>query len=388
MLDGLQKSNKQYLFNLGRKPLWAANLINRFIKRLLIIFKIRRLERFYQHFQRLKQENGEIGCKRSMRYIYYYNILKFKKFIRCRQLKLEEIKERLALLAIKNYYESNQLSFRLIIKRIKKYKRKIKVCRSNSIQNDKNGDGVSTRDQYTTRSNIFTNESSRENLKNPENLRNILECASLTSTEFVQAEKERKERIQNGLISYKVPKAKEQLPVLPYLYQKDILEEISPPSHYTTPTSALVSRMQCINPKRQSPTIKHVELPLIALSPKPVLKKIIFQKDNLPNFTKPTFSSTFSGKCEEVAEKIFNKRDYINTYKVINQTISTIQKKTLRDERSITVQRNRYSTRISEESNRNDFNPKITEYKAKIEHKNSQRAQSTFHDYRKVSIDA
>ena len=145
--------------------------------------------------------------------------------------------------------------------------------KSGSVQ-DKTFDGLSTRDQFSTASEVVSN-SSNENLRNIDNLGHILECASMTSTEFLQIEKDRKEKIQNGKISYNIARAKEPISVLPLLYQKDIQEEIFPMKNYTQPTKANICRMSASMPKRQNPAYKKQKLPKIA---QPILVKELPKK--------------------------------------------------------------------------------------------------------------
>ena len=305
------------------------------MKRMIFYFKILRITKVFLHFQQIKQEEIEVGCRSGLRQCYCRIIIKQKKFEKYRTNRLKEIKINLALLVIKNYYQRNQLSFRVLMKRFKKYKRMLKNCKSSSVQNDL----ISTRDYYSVTSDIFSNNSSNENLKNPENidLGNILECASLTSTEFLHQEKVRKAKIQNGLIAYNIPKVKEPIAVLPFLYQKDMIEELSPSRNYTAVTNSVVKRMVSNNPQRFSPIKRKTNLPLINFTPRVLPKSIVFTKDCLPNFTRPTASSSAGKREEESFHPLMAKGSFRESTTLFNQTFSGMQKITIPKKRSIST---------------------------------------------------
>ena len=305
---------------------------------MLFLLKIYRIQKVYLYFQRLKEEEGELKSKQGIRIGYCNQILRERKFEKYRKERLLQIKDNLALLVIKIYFKSNQLNFPNIMKRIKRYKRKLKMCASSSVHNEKAFDAYSTRD-ISTRSEVYTNNSSNENLRNPDNLGNILECASLTSTEFLQIEQTRKEKIQNGIISYNIAKPKEIIAVLPYLYQKDIQEEVSPQCHYTIATTSLISRMLSSNPQRHNPRKKSLPLPAIQSPPKPSPpKKLVFTNERLPNFTRATFSSDRSPRAENnEQDRIVVKNSPREKTTLFNQTITTMQKAVIKKKRSIST---------------------------------------------------
>ena len=336
---------------------------------MLFLLKIFRIKKVYFHYLQLKQEEGEIGIRNGIRIGYCFMIIKWEKFLIYRKMRLEKIKENLAVLTVKQYYQINQLTFAQLLRRFKKYKRMLKMNKSSSIQNYKTFDGTSTRECGSVRSDIFTNNSSNENLKNVDNLKKILECASLTSTEYLQREEDRKQKIQNGKIAYNIPKAKEQITVLPYLYQKDILEDISPSCHYTIATSAVVSRMMNSYPKRQRPLKRKPPAPLVIQSPKISPRKIIFTKEHLPNFTRPTISSSITIKVDDDYEKSHTVRTSPrDNTTLFNQTFSGMQRTSVaQQKRSISAYKPQYpinTPKLSTHS-RFDNNSRISKYRAK-----------------------
>lgn len=278
----------------------------------------------------IKEVEGQEFLKKSIQVFHCKNLLANEKFYKYRKTRLEQIHENLALLTIKIYFDLNIVNFSGFMRRVKKYKRMIKMCKSGSVQSK--GEMYSTKDQSTNRSEIF-GASSNENLK-VEDLGNIMECASLTSTEYVELEKVRREKIQNGMIAYNIQRAKEPMQVLPYLYQKDIVEEHSPPNHYTTLTTCLASRMISTYPRRQSPLSSirqspmkiRIELPTLPTLPQ-TPKKLIFNAENLPNFTRPTQSSLASrSKEENFPETPKNFGSLRENTTLFNQTFSGMQK--------------------------------------------------------------
>lgn len=326
-MSDLKRSDERNLTFTGKKPQWAGFILTRFAKRLLFFFKIKRITKAYLYFKALREEEGCKTVRISIGMIYCKYLVSLEKFYKYRKNRLVEIHQKLALLTIKNFYRNNNLSFSLIMKRIKKFKRMLKMCKSGSVHSK--ADFYSTKDHSTTRSEIFGGDSNAD-MKNIDDLGNIIECASLTSTEYLELEQARKEKIQFGMISYNIAKNKEPLPVLPYLYQKDIIEEHSPSRNYEVMTNCLISRMSAISPKRQNPRkmpMRKFKVELPSIIPLQTPKKIRFDNENLPNFTRPTASSMASRNPEEQTE---SSPKTVNYYRenttLFNQTFSYVQK--------------------------------------------------------------
>lgn len=379
-MSEMKSSDNKNLFNTGKKPIWAAQVITKFMKKMLFLFKIGRIQRTYLILKMIKEEESMIGIKIGLRIIFNYKILKWKRFEKYREVRLKEIRKNVAILSVKIYYSSNQLSFRLLMRRFKKYKRAIRMHKSGSVIPEKN-EGLSTRDHISTRSDIFSNPSA-DNLKNVDNLGGIVECASLTSTEFLKIEKTRKDKIHCGLIAYNIPKSKEPVAVLPYLYQKDMQEEVSPPCHYFTPTHALVNRISVTNPLRQSPIKKMLrQLPAISsYTPKIEKRKLIFDKEHLPNFTRPTLSSSYGrSKEEENSEAYSIKRSIRENTTLYNQTFSGMQKLLIPEKESLQNLKGKMST-----DKVKNFHYMGIEKNPRIQHV---RAQTTVENIRRIEAE-
>lgn len=297
------------------------------MKRMIFLLKIRRIEQVFLHLKALKEAEA---CKRLSVYIRVFNasmIIKNEFFLRYRSIRLQEIRQNLAILAIKNYFQSSHINFRILRKRIILFKRRLK---KNSSQQSKYFENASTRDRMTSRSELVS-ASSNDNLKAPiENLGNIIECASITSTEFLQMEKDRMDKITFGLLSYNVPKAKEQLPLLPLLYQKDMQEAISPNS-YCNATFTVVNRMNQVSPRRFTPKRLRKALPILNKKPpaKTLPRKLIWTREEQPNFSLPTASSAWGKKSEEdIPEEkpVAKKREPRYNTTLFNSTITAMLK--------------------------------------------------------------
>lgn len=326
LLKEAKNSDDFNLFYTGRRTVWAAKVINRFMKRMVFLFKIRRIQQVYTHLKALNEEETCRNLRLHIR-IFVANIrIKHEKFLIFRSIRLREIRQKLAILTVKNYYASNHLTYRILRKRIILYKRKFRI---NSSHQSKTFDYASTRDRMTSQSdsNSFF---SGENFKgHADNLGNILECASITSTEFLELEKERKEKIHLGYLSYNIPKAKESESLLPFLYQKDMKDAVSPTNYYNS-TVNMVNRMNEVSPKRFAPKRNRKMLPSIKkkslanASP----KKIVWDDEDPPNFTLPTASSSWNKKNEEEIPKIkkIPKRELRNNTSLFNSTITAMLK--------------------------------------------------------------
>ncbi|OMJ95299.1 hypothetical protein SteCoe_1356 [Stentor coeruleus] len=348
------------LFYIGKKPIWAAQIIIKFMKRMVFLLKIRRIQTAYENYIIIKEAEA---CKKLKNYlrIGYANFqLKHIKFLRHRSIRILEIRENLAIISIKKYFELENLNYRVLRKRIILYKRKQKF---NSLQQDKNIEQVSTKDQFSICTDMYS-ICSGDYLKNVGNLRNIAECASITSTEYIKIQKERREKIDYAIISYNVQKNKEKNNLLPLLYQKDMMESISPSNNYFTITRAAATRISDVTPLRSVHKKQVKKLPNIQISNqiKNVSNKIIWSKDDPPNFTLPT-ASWSNGKKEEIKiEKPLTRKQNRENTTLFNQTITRAMKIKIPKERASSNDRTKNSPDLIRSSyDKNRANTKIKE---------------------------
>lgn len=347
-------------FYIGKKPLWAAKIINKFMKRMVILLKVRRIQAAYKSYLIIKEAEACKKLKDYLRIGYAYYQLKHRKFLRYRNIRVIEIRENLAIISIKKYFQLENLNYRTLRKRIIFYKRKQKF---NSLQQDKNLDQASTKDQFSTYTDMYS-MCSGDHLKNVDNLGNIIECASITSTEYIKIQKERREKIDSATISYNVQKNKEKINLLPLLYQKDMLESISPSNNYFTITRAAATRISDITPLRFVHKKQAKKLPIIQITNqvKNLPKKIVWSIENPPNFTLPTASSS-NGKKEEIPiEKPATRKQNRENTTLFNQTITGTMKIKIPKERASSNARTQNSPEfISSSYDRNRAKTKLRE---------------------------
>ncbi|OMJ75187.1 hypothetical protein SteCoe_25738 [Stentor coeruleus] len=55
ILKDIKKSDDYNLFYTGKRTVWAAGVINRFMKRIIFLLKIRRIEEVYKHLKSVKE---------------------------------------------------------------------------------------------------------------------------------------------------------------------------------------------------------------------------------------------------------------------------------------------------------------------------------------------
>lgn len=267
----LKKNDDHYVFELGPKPQHAALIIQRFVRNLLFKFKIRRIKRVYDILRAQKVEEIQNFIRKTLKVFYAKHTIANIKFEIFRSGRLQQIREKLSIISVKNYWRKCKFSFKIIMQKIRKYKRmkrneqRMKVPSNKnltvpgklaSMSSQKKGDFLNVNDNGNNRnSRGSVLDSDAESGSGDEEGKDAkVETQSVTSEINRKIEKERQARISTSKVSYSIPKQKEPANVLPYLYQKDILEGVAPPSHYISVTRATTFRMNNSNPKRFSPT--------------------------------------------------------------------------------------------------------------------------------------
>ena len=282
---------------LGRQAILAGSLLIKFFKRMLFLLKIRRIEKVYKFFQSVKEREAEFKLK-----IYsknFFALMKLKEiiFYHHRIERLAIIRKNLALLVIKNYLIDNKLTIKGIRRKIHKYKRMIKAFKSSSA--------ISNRENSTKNTENYLN-SSNENIK-VEDLGNILECASLTSTEFQMIEQEKQEKIKMSKVSYNVGKSKEPVSVLPYIYERLIKDEIAPPKHHLNLTFCTTARISEASPIRkiQFRYPKNINQPKrLPKIQKPGKRFFTYDVEDPPNYMRSTLCSSLDDRISQINESI------------------------------------------------------------------------------------
>ena len=258
-----------------------------------------KIEKFRAYYNKLLTDRAEKIYSVIRKHISCYaaklaiqNVI----FLRYRKERLAQIRENLSILTISNIFTAMKFTFKVIKHRINKYKRKLR----NSFMNDVTQNSLVARPLTPSHSSgkLSYNASnqdlqiiSSEMIQNPE----IEEISSSTSeneriqreAEMKRQELERKERIRNGKISYCIRTKASSPPLLPSLYQKDIVEGISIPSNFYNITRAAASRISESRPRRYTPSlsISRTPTPHIAFKSKRIIGKPI------PLYKRETVSS-------------------------------------------------------------------------------------------------
>ena len=112
------------MLNLGVILVPATIVIQKAYRRYLIRKKLYRLRLYFDKHVNIKLE---ISCKliqKGMQMIFNINKIKYLKFLNLRERKLFEIKRRLAILTIKEFWKAKKFSFKLIKEKIQRIKRR------------------------------------------------------------------------------------------------------------------------------------------------------------------------------------------------------------------------------------------------------------------------
>ena len=237
-VKNLKKSDDYYIYKLGSKPEKAANVIQRFVKMLLFKFKIRRILKVYNVLRAEKVEEMNNNARKCLRMLWAKNILAQIKFELYKAKRLKEIREKLAIISVRNYWRKIKFTFKIIMQKIKKFNRMIrneqrlsKPIINGVTANKKNENNPQKMDYLIVTNEIPNHYSSKGSLnmsdfdsatENEEGKEGKDDVESLTSEINRKIEEERQGRIANARLAYNLPKVKEPTNVLPYLYQKDI----------------------------------------------------------------------------------------------------------------------------------------------------------------------
>jgi hypothetical protein len=125
---GAMSQDKDFLmFNVGKMPEISAVLIQKAYKRYKARCYFSRLMETYKAIQLQKEEENFKNLRRKLTVLIAFHKKKNRKFEKMRREKLLVIKEKLALLKIKNFFKKLGLSSSVILEKIKKYKRRLRA---------------------------------------------------------------------------------------------------------------------------------------------------------------------------------------------------------------------------------------------------------------------
>lgn len=344
----LKKSDDYYFFKLGSKPLKAAKLIQKNVRKFLFRQKMRRILDTYKKIRQQKVVQIKNCIRKYIRIFLGKKVISDLKFFNYRAERLIKIRQRLCILLMKAFWRKNKFTFKIVMTRIKKYKRmkkneeRMKASKANLLQGKaeagkKNGGllgaGLGGTGYQSSRSSFYDDSELGSGDEEGKEVKE--DVGSCTSEINKKLEAERQGKIAIAKVAYSIPKNKEPINVLPYLYQKDILEGVSPPSHHITTTRASVFRMNDSNPRRQNPSIlsSHSSDPTKLAQIKPQTSATTRPKhgqDGNPLYMKPTTAYKMSrwdaeapGEDVEEPKKNIKPRD---NSKVLSGTFTSMQK--------------------------------------------------------------
>lgn len=122
-IEGILKEKRFYLYGVGRLPQISASLIQRAYRRHKFREKIEWLWIAYNDHLLTKEENNYMILKRRIKSLVCYQILKWLKFSTFKSNRLKQIREKWAIFRIKTVLKSLKIRPKLILSKIKKYKR-------------------------------------------------------------------------------------------------------------------------------------------------------------------------------------------------------------------------------------------------------------------------
>jgi hypothetical protein len=266
-LQGLEKTNKFYMFYLGTAPTRAAVIIQRSVRRLLFRLKI---AKFIKYHEKLLNDRAEkiFSVIRKHLLVYAARVkIEITKFLKYRVKRLEQIKRKVAILQIAKIYRSNKWSFKVIKHKISKFKRRLRNANfvdTSSVNNLGQMNPItnhSSRARLSVQGSDFELEGRSPALVDEEASSSSSENERIMREVFLKRQEElRKEKIKFGKISHCVGEKPETQNILPLLYEKDISENLVQ-FKYSAITRATASRISESRPKRSSPHLFQSKTP-------------------------------------------------------------------------------------------------------------------------------
>lgn len=378
-LQGLEKTNKMFMFHLGKAPVAAAIRIQNSARKYLFRCKIHKFLTYYNFLLQVRAEKIYSVIRKHLRCYSSKLLLKHEEFIIYRKKRLFEIRRNLAIATVSKIFRALKLGFKNIKHRISRYKRRL---RTTAAMNDFNNFGtlplpLAANNSGIPNANItlatnfqpylspspsvglLSHTGGHSNAElipqqtlqiiepTPEDKDDYNSSASENERQLREAylkklEELRKEKITSGKISYSIRQKPSSPPLLPFLYQKDIVEGLSLPSNYASITRACASRISESRPQRYSPSLPKSKTPtpqVVFISRRKIAKP-------LPLYKKETFSYKMSrydadADIEDLPPKIKSPLKQRLNSKLLESTFSHKQKVTLK-----------YTEKFSEESYR------------------------------------
>jgi len=286
---------------LGKAPVLAAKRIQACVRRLLFRLKI---YKYKDYFFKLQQDRADKIFSVIRKHLQVYGCkiaIELKRFEKFKADRLFHINRNLAILIVKKVYRAQKWSFKVIKRKISKFKRKL---RNSAYETPVVNLAVFAMGSHSSRALLSDRGSEVEVEVSKIEVGPEVDASSDTSEDervmreiyLKKMEEERKDRIKFGKISHCVGPKPTSNNILPLLYEKDITEGIGNTSNYVSITRATASRISESRPKRYTPIIRKSK------TPTPFVKFVSKRLDlkPIPLYKKETYTSKMNRWDAEV----------------------------------------------------------------------------------------
>lgn len=127
MVTEMDNSHNRFIYKVGKMPLIATIILQRAVRRHFFYKKIMRIKKVYLHMLELKEQETYRLIRTVLKNLYCVKLVNTLKFERFRNKRLAVIKNKLALLTIKNVFAREKMSWKIVRIRIRKFKRNMKM---------------------------------------------------------------------------------------------------------------------------------------------------------------------------------------------------------------------------------------------------------------------
>lgn len=276
----------EIMLNLGVILVPATIAIQKAFRRYLIKKKIYRLQMCYENYLYEKAEEAARMAKVSMRIIVNYRVLKELRFYEYREKRLIQIKERLAILKIKEFWKFKKLSFRIIREKILRLKRRqAALLNKEAYTKYLNSLGGKLEKKPVYKLSIGSEDDKRSGSESPpRQIEDNMPGNTMDEEEFLEAQKIKEliqkriqDKVEKGKRSYGINENK-QVMVLPIMQEKALKESPSSDSRLMDVTSSVFAKGRSIT--REKGKISRTTI----ISPPPNYEhKKMFEKVQAPH---------------------------------------------------------------------------------------------------------
>lgn len=219
------------MLNLGVVLVPATIIIQKAYKRYQFKKKILILKLCYESYMNEKREAADYLVKKAIRIIINYRCLKALKFLKTREIKLELIKRRLAILKVKNYWKERRFTFRIIKDKILRVKRRQAAMQNREAYSKylNSLGGKVDKKLMRKESNVSDEEKNSDSDKPDQTAGDLLDEEEYLEAQRIKEMIERRlrDKINKGKVSYGIKLQEKQQMVLPLMQEKALGESPS-----------------------------------------------------------------------------------------------------------------------------------------------------------------